>query len=455
MNNEDILSGNVAALHTSESGKVAHFETVGKNPDGTFNVSSWYRDAEGVWGAYHTGSYDAAGAVESFRNFSRININDETTSIGQNPLKPILIEPKRETVVKEHRARAKGPDTEENKSDSAMPPAEKQEPKHNDRPSNDKPQVETAEEYSGGTFLEDVEHWIPSLTEDAHRGVQSLKNDLDDYVLEGGSWIAAALAGTALDVMDTAMSFTEGIPLGLLDTRNIGEGFAEGTWEGAKRDTSRALNVLPQGRILRAVDRAITATNVVEALNQGDIKSATLTAGLGVASMAGGKSAAKAIKGKGKVKFDPERTPAFKRLEAKGIIKEKKMNSNNSAWARYQKSVSGKEYEYRVELKDGRTIDIDGLGVHKNGKLVLKEAKLGFKNDPGESPHLIFSTPKADQLKRYFQVLKENPNEISHIELHYNIRTTGEIYKNIVSQQLRLSEIASIDFIWTPFGRNL
>src|SRR5688572_20916593 len=160
-------------------------------------------------------------------------------------------------------------------------------------------------EYGGGTFLEDVENWIPSLFAGAHQGVGSLKAELESDVDES-NWIGKAIGASALDVLDAAMGFAEGIPLGLLDTRRIGEGLAEGTWEGAKKDVSRALNVIPQGKIIRAVDRAITASNVVESMQQEDVKGAAMNAGMG----------AMAIATKGKVKKQNRVEPASQHLNA-------------------------------------------------------------------------------------------------------------------------------------------
>jgi hypothetical protein len=418
------------------------------NSENGFDVNYRYYDGPNAGELFskHTDSADQAGRLFRTQLF--------TLPSGTGIYELYSTPEKSETKQGERNVTTK-PAEEKSTADNVKEGA-KGEPKNDQRPANDTPQTESPEEYTGGTLLEDVEHWIPSLTADAHSGVQSLKNDLNDYVLEGGNWFGAALAGTALDVADAAMSFTEGIPLGFLDTRNIGEGLAEGTWEGAKKDISRALNVLPQGKILRAVDRAMTASNVIESAGKGDLKAAAMTGVLAVAGSAGRKAVSNLAGGKAasKVKIDPEKTSAFKSLVNKEIIKERKMSSADLAWTRFQKRVTGNDKEYRIKLGDGRTIDVDGLGVHKNGKLILKEAKLGLKKHPEGSKHLEHYSDKKEQLKRYFQALRENPNEISHIELHYNRRATGEIYKNIVEQKLTLKEIASIHFVWHPFGHN-
>ena len=132
---------------------------------------------------------------------------------------------------------------------------------------------------------------------------QQLENDTDE-----SNWIANAAIATGLDVLDFAMGMVEGIPLGILDTKNIGEGLAEGTWEGAKKDISRALNVLPQGKILKAVDRALTASDVVEAVDKGDLKEAGIAVGMAVLSVAS--------KGKKEDKGKKKGTGALRRRKA-------------------------------------------------------------------------------------------------------------------------------------------
>jgi hypothetical protein len=193
---------------------------------------------------------------------------------------------------------------------------ENREPFNLERQESEQPQTEEpGEAYTGGSFVEDVEQWIPSLFEPAQKGIASLKNELDQDVDEN-NWMAHAMGASALDVLDTAMSFTQGIPLGLLDTRRIGEGVAKGTAGGVMEDVSRALNVLPQGRVLKNLDRAITGVHVVGSLNEGDIKSAAITGGLGAASLSGSKAVSQGIRNKlgaaippkGKLIGKPERT---------------------------------------------------------------------------------------------------------------------------------------------------
>lgn len=107
MDTSAILSGDAAALHKNEAGQTTHFETVGRNQDGTYNISSWHRDNQGVWGAYHFGKYDQEGALMSFGNFSSINFSDERTIIDRNPLIQVADNPRNEKAVTPSRDRAK------------------------------------------------------------------------------------------------------------------------------------------------------------------------------------------------------------------------------------------------------------------------------------------------------------------------------------------------------------
>lgn len=133
--------------------------------------------------------------------------------------------------------------------------------------------------------VDKIESGIQEIFRPGHEGVQLLKQQLEDDT-DDSNWIANAAIATGLDVLDFAMGMVEGIPLGILDTRNIGEGIAEGTWEGAERDISRALSVLPQGKILKAVDRALTAGDVVETLNKGDLKGSGIAVGMAALAVA-------------------------------------------------------------------------------------------------------------------------------------------------------------------------
>ncbi|MBL0316154.1 MAG: hypothetical protein IPP69_10385 [Flavobacteriales bacterium] len=129
------------------------------------------------------------------------------------------------------------------------------EQKNTERQKMEKPQSEEiVQDVPEGGTLDVIERMIPSFTEDGHKGVQSMKSDLDDYVQDGGNPIVGALAASGLDLLDNAMSFAEGLPKGILDARKFGEGMAKGTMEGVMEDLSRLSNVLPQGKVLKVID---------------------------------------------------------------------------------------------------------------------------------------------------------------------------------------------------------
>ena len=108
----------------------------------------------------------------------------------------------------------------------------KAEPNNAERPNYTEPSKETP---SGVTpdqnIVDKIESGIQETFRPGHEGVQLLKEQLEDDT-DASNWIANAAIATGLDVLDFAMGMVEGIPLGILDTRNIGEGLAEGTWEG-------------------------------------------------------------------------------------------------------------------------------------------------------------------------------------------------------------------------------
>ena len=242
--------------------------------------------------------------------------------------------------------RSKARDPDNNRQEKLQENAkEDTEPQRNELRAD---QEEPEQEYAGGTFLEDVEHWIPSLFEPAHKGISSLKSDLEENLNET-NWIGKAIGASFLDVLDTAMYFTEGIPLGLLDTRRIGEGIAEGTWEGVKKDVGRALNVIPQGRVLRAVDRAITVSNVIESLGQGDKKGAVLAAGMAVL----------AIASKGKGKGGPNRKPPKGKVAGKPKSKNRQTwrDSENETGDFLQEKYPDGEWTSQTRFKNGSVVE--------------------------------------------------------------------------------------------------
>src|SRR5689334_3842247 len=102
MDNQDLLSGKVAVVQTNENtGRIEHFQTIGKNEDGSYNISYWVSSNSG-WGAYHIGSYDAGRAISALLNYQQVHHSDEVSRLGRNPLLPDNDPPKNETVVKEH-----------------------------------------------------------------------------------------------------------------------------------------------------------------------------------------------------------------------------------------------------------------------------------------------------------------------------------------------------------------
>ncbi len=373
-----------------------------------------------------------------------------------------------ETIVREKRTennvnRAKKTQPQDEKPTQEEPQDPPKDLPNTERVKEEKAQQEKPrDESKEPTLVEDIERWIPSLFEPAKKGIAQLKGDLEKDITED-NWISRAAATTFLDVLDTTIAFTEGIPLGLLDTRNIGKGAAKGTVDGVLEDVSRALNVIPQGKVLRLVDLGISARQVVKAAEGGDYKTAAMTAGLSAAGATPAKVALKKGMGLGlkrskaksrklKRKTDPKKTKVYKDLEKQGIIKEIEMKGEQHAYGRFQKSVTGKAKEYRIKLKDGSILEADGIAVGPNGKLVLQEAKLSFATDPKKSGHLYDPQSKVKQLKKYTQATKDYPDHISRVEVAYNARTAGEIFKNIVEQRLTFWEIAKIDFVHRPFG---
>jgi hypothetical protein len=171
-------------------------------------------------------------------------------------------------------------------------PLDNPEPLNTERTKSESPKKEDAiDEYTGGTLLEDIEHWIPSLFQPAEQGIASLKNDLTEYTQDGGSPILAALGASGLDLLDTAMAMTQGIPLGILDLRNLGEGTEEAiialeeggsttdVLRGLKKDASRALTIagyiIPEGAVIKAANRALAGADIIDSLSKGDYKSAS------------------------------------------------------------------------------------------------------------------------------------------------------------------------------------
>jgi hypothetical protein len=101
--------------------------------------------------------------------------------------------------------------------------------------------------------------------EQADRASDVLRGQLEAYVDEGGSWVLGALGATALDVAGAAMHFTQG----LADTARLGQGLSKGTWEGAREDAGRLLNVLPAGRAAKIHGVGLGVADAATAATQG------------------------------------------------------------------------------------------------------------------------------------------------------------------------------------------
>lgn len=184
-------------------------------------------------------------------------------------------------------------ETPEPTPDPTPPPPTPQDKATHNKPHQEKPQP--TEDGVATRIERGLQEGLKSRTE----GATSLKRDLEDYVGSGGEHVLlAALGASVLDASVLAMNVAAGIPLGFLDVRNVGEGLAKGTWEGAREDAERVLTVLPQGKVLSLIDDAITTTRVVESLRQGDLATAGMQAGAGALGRAkGGKSTAGDLSG--------------------------------------------------------------------------------------------------------------------------------------------------------------
>jgi GIY-YIG catalytic domain len=174
--------------------------------------------------------------------------------------------------------------------------------------------------------LTEAEEAISDAFEPGLEGAEELKHQVEDDVLEGGNpWLGAGKA-SLLDFGQFAMDMAKSIPLGLLDTRRLGEGIQEGTWEGAKKDLGRLLNILPEGRLLRGLDRGLAAINLVEAAASQDAR-ATAVAGLGAVSTLHGvrprrSSKSRRNKREGRTRLSPADRSPFSVKHVKSVPRE-------------------------------------------------------------------------------------------------------------------------------------
>lgn len=139
------------------------------------------------------------------------------------------------------------------------------------------------------TIFGNAEETVSGFFGNGQRASSVLKGQLEDYVLEGGSPILGALGASGLDVLNLAMGFAEGTALGILDTRNLGKGAKKGTWEGAKEDAARLLNILPQGKAAKLLNTALTVSDLTTAAANQDTKSLAVAGGFALLSATGKK----------------------------------------------------------------------------------------------------------------------------------------------------------------------
>jgi hypothetical protein len=283
-----------------------------------------YGYARGSLGEEHHSPYEARRAIEQFIEAAYSSYSfeldiprsgGETTSRAARSTRN-----KPQTAGEEQSAsqdkseapaqtdRAKQDNSDNHRAENISDPTDiPDDPKNGDRADT----VEPETEYTGGTFLEDVEHWIPSLFEPARQGINSLKNELESDVDEG-NWLWKAAGASALDLLGGAMSTAEGMPLGLLDARRLGEGVAEGTWEGVRKDISRLSTFFPGAKILSAVDRVMAAGDIVQALGQGNIGGAAIAVSTAVLAVA---LHAKGAKGSNKAKKSRSKPAKIERIK--------------------------------------------------------------------------------------------------------------------------------------------
>jgi len=180
-----------------------------------------------------------------------------------------------------------------NRRPENLPPDPANEPPSQEnlgRAENDRP--ETSEEQSIG---DQADKAIEGFFGNGQRANSVLMGQLEDYVLEGGNPIVGALGATGLDILGGAMGFTEGMARGILDTRNLGEGLAKGTYQGVMEDLGRAANVLSlgKGRYLVAgahiVSTAVAADDVVKAAAHHDAKGLAIALGGAAVTLLVGK----------------------------------------------------------------------------------------------------------------------------------------------------------------------
>jgi hypothetical protein len=279
----------------------------------------------------------------------------------------------------------------------------------------------------------------------ATRATASLKQDLDDYVLEGGNPYAAATGATLLDFAARAMGVTQGF----LDTLRLGEGLSKGTLVGAQEDLERLLDVLPQTKIVRAMSTASMAWDLArmaeEAVATNDPKqaaAAAITVAFTIVGLATkGKTKPSKLAKSGsfskrvatKSTEEVERSQVFRILSDNGVITKQPIKKSLGSW--FQGLVSGKHDEYVGRLKNGDSIQIDDFWLGKDGRLIPVEMKfMGEATVLEKSGHLVFAAEKVDPLQRLARFAHDWDEFVSHPEILVNRVTAAEIYANIVDQ---------------------
>lgn len=180
------------------------------------------------------------------------------------------------------------------------------------------------------SYFDQVEKGITGFFGDAKKDSASLKKSLEEYADGGGNWMLAALGTTALDIADVTMNVAEGLPLGILDIRNLGEGVGKGTWEGAKEDARRLLAIVPASRTAQAVSLAITTSDVNESIGMQNYQAAGEQI---VTAVAGGK------RGEGKKRKRLGRKPPAKDYQ---YLKGTEIEGAVFTWKQWTKITGGR-----------------------------------------------------------------------------------------------------------------
>lgn len=270
-------------------------------------------------------------------------------------------------------------------------------PGQSNAPRADKTEPETSE---GGdateSFGDQTERQVAEFFGEGQKGASVLKGQLGDYVSEGGDPFLGALGATGLDALNFAMGFAEGTIAGILDTRNLGEGLKKGTPEGAKEDAARLLNILPQGRVARVLNTALTVSDLADAAASHDVAGVTLAAGMALAHKGGKGKAGR----KGNQKS--RRIANGRRRYLKEVAKEfqstyaniKKRNPD--ALAREISTKAHARTQHKIRQRFGRAIvEEPFLGVTHFGRKKYR-FNMGARGDITNNDLLVMTELKAN-----------------------------------------------------------